>query len=63
MKQAETKVALVAQATKKEEEKMSKYEKPKISYNTIKKNTTLDAFVTKKPAGKAIEEEEEASTD
>ena len=40
---------------------MSKYEKPKISYNTIKKNSTLDSFV-KKPTGKAIEEEEESST-
>jgi len=63
MKQQEMKAALVVQATKKEVEKMSKYEKPKISYNTIKRNTTLDSFTTKKPVGKAIEEEEEASTD
>lgn len=30
--------------------------KPKISYDTIRKNTSLDEFIVKKP----IEEEEEA---
>jgi len=35
-------------------------EKPKISYNTIRKNTTLKGFM--KPKGKPIEEEEEVDT-
>lgn len=33
------------------------YQKPKISYNTIRKNTSLDEFIVKKP-----EEEDEEET-
>ncbi len=33
------------------------YQKPKISYNTIRKNTSLDMFIVKKP-----EEEDEEET-
>lgn len=32
-------------------------QKPKISYNTIRKNTTLKGFV--KPKGRPLEEDEE----
>jgi len=35
------------------------YEKPKISYNTIRKNTNLDKFMVKK----SEEEEEEEAKD
>jgi len=35
------------------------YQKPKISYNTIKKNKTLSGFFTSKPEGKPLEEDEE----
>ena len=35
------------------------YEKPKISYNTIRKNTNLDKFLSKKPE----EEDEEEAKD
>jgi len=42
--------------TREKEGKMIK--KPKISYNTIKRNKTLDGFV-KKPEGRPLEEEEE----
>jgi len=35
------------------------YEKPKISYNTIRKNTNLDKFFS----GKAEEEDEEETKD
>ena len=34
--------------------------KPKISYNTIRKNQTLKGFM--KPKGKALEEEEEVGS-
>ena len=33
--------------------------KPKISYNTIRKNTSLDEFIVKKP----VEEDEEEAKD
>jgi len=36
------------------------YKKPKISYNTIRKNTSLDKFTNKKPVE---EEKEEAKAD
>jgi len=36
------------------------YEKPKISYNTIRKNTNLDKFLSKKTEE---EDEEEAKED
>ena len=35
------------------------YQKPKISYNTIRKNTSLDEFIVPKPA----EEDEEEAKD
>jgi len=35
------------------------YQKPKISYNTIKKNKTLSGFMAKKPEGRPLEEDEE----
>ncbi len=35
------------------------YEKPKISYNTIRKNTSLDMFIVNKPE----EEDEEEAKD
>ncbi|MEA2036362.1 MAG: hypothetical protein U9O94_02555 [Nanoarchaeota archaeon] len=52
MKRKEEKEDSAVQATNK-----MRYEKPKISYKTIRKNTNLDKFFVKK----AIEEDEEES--